>query len=211
MVQMIVLPELDVEIRTCPKVLSTSLKSLAFRLENGFDFTPFIAKGKPWTVHKAYQTRPFSQQKPSGATIRICFVRDPVERLLSAYSNRVLRRHETEDVEFQALKAHGLYDETSLEIFLAHLKTYRDRVPTIKHHTDPQVTYLGRDSAYYTHVFNIGEVRVFEELMADLAGSDIRLPHQQRSSRRSIKTTWFQRRAIKRFYKMDYQVFGRYF
>ena len=208
---MIVLPELDVEIRTCPKVLSTSLKSLAFRLENGFDFHPHQVKGKSRNVHHLYPTRQFSKDDPSGAAIRICFVRDPVERLLSAYSNRVLRRHASEDAQFQVLKVHGLYDETSLEVFLAHLQTYRQCVPTVRHHTEPQVTYLGDSAAYYTHVFNVGEVRAFEELISDLAGSDIRLPHEQRSSSRNISTTWFQRRTIKRFYKQDYQVFGRYF
>ena len=74
-----------------PKIACSSLKILFYGIENGEEFQPRILNGKTWHIHDAHPTKTFYEIDHAllGAIEKIAVIRDPVERLLSAYSNRV--------------------------------------------------------------------------------------------------------------------------
>lgn len=75
-----------------PKCACTSLKLVFFRIENGYDFRNFRVNGKMRYIHSFYASRKFANARDLDGDdhFRFAVVRDPVERLLSCYSNRVL-------------------------------------------------------------------------------------------------------------------------
>ena len=208
---MIWLPQFGVEIRTCPKVLSSSLKALAFRLESGKDFEPFIRRGKVVSVHAMYPTKPMGHEDAPRARYRIAFVRDPVQRFASFYANRILRRHDHESPEWDRLKGTSLALRPSPAELISRLKEYRRLMWSLRHHTEQQVTFLGTNAGYYNFIFNARQVSDFEELMSGLAGTAVRLPHKQSSGSDSVEIGVDEILRLKEFYQADYQTYGSWF
>lgn len=214
---MIWLPQFGVEIRTSPKVLSTSLKSMAFRLENGKDFEPFkrrgrfMRRGRMVYIHSVYPTEPMGQEEALSARYRIAFVRDPVERFVSFYRNRILTRHRDEAPAWNRLDGTTLARQPSPAELISRLEEYRLLVGSVRHHTEGQVTFLGAQASYYDFIFNARQVSEFEELMSGWTGSVVRLPHQQRSGSRPVELGVDDISRLKEMYHGDYQAYGSWF
>jgi len=204
----IFLPQYDLEIRTCPKVLSTSLKAMAYLLENGEEFKPFVVAGKERSVHWCYQTKPFDRQRSSRASIRVAFVRDPVRRFTSFYKNRVLHKRSSDVHQFERLANKQMIVTPTPDYLIRNLDEYRKLVPTIDHHAARQVEFLGRDLSYYDYVFAANSVPAFEAFMSELAGHQVRLPHQQVSGPKQGSMSWLTRRTVRRYYGEDFEVYG---
>ena len=206
---MIVLPQYDLEIRTCPKVLSTSLKAMAFELEHGRELEPRVTKGHLYSVHSVFPSRPFEMQEQSSMKVRVAFVRDPVERFLSLYKNRILTKHQLSQADFAKLPQSGLDPNPSLNQLIRNLNRYRKNMPTIDHHAALQVDYLGSDIAYYDRIFTIEQVPDFEDFMSGLAGTEVRLPFHQRSGSKAVEMSWMTEQRIRWYYRRDYRAFSQ--
>lgn len=124
--------------------------------------------------------------------------------------NRVVRKHSAEQNQFAAVQRYGLASEPSFTTFIDHLESYRKHVRTIEHHTAAQVTYLGSDASYYTHIFGMHEIAEFERLVATFTGTDCALPHAQKASKHGERLSWRYERKVKRIYKEDYSSYGRF-
>lgn len=82
---------------------------------------------------------------------RFAIIRDPVDRLLSAFSNRVLGRVVgVEDSSLSRSLALGADSEIFLARFIDELEAYRGKSREITHHTDPLVHFLGDDPDFFT-------------------------------------------------------------
>jgi len=206
------LPQFGVEIRDCPKVLSTSLKSMAFRLENGRDFEPLTRRGQTLGIHQMYPTKAKRQEDaPPPARYRIAFVRDPVERFASFYRNRIIERKAKEAHQWDRLEGTTLTRQPSPAKLIDRLEEYRRIVPTIRHHTEKQATFLGAHAGYYDYIFNSRQVSDFEELMSELTGSIVRLPHEQRGPSCSVEIGEDEVLRLREWYRVDYEVYGPWF
>jgi len=184
---------------------------MAFHLENGKDFEPFIAKGKMVYVHAMYPTKPMGQGDTPPARYRIAFVRDPVQRFASFYRNRIIQRHPKEAHQWDRLEGTTLTRQPSPAELIERLEEYRRGVLTIRHHTEKQVTFLGSDAGYYDHIFSARQVRDFEELMSVWTGTAVRLPHEQGSGSDSVEIGVEETARIKEWYRADYQAYGSWF
>jgi hypothetical protein len=79
-------------------------------------------------------------------------------------------------------------------------------------HFTTQVNYIGRNSDLYTHIFNLNELYKLKELIESYTG--IKLPnlHLQKSGDiqkpvlNTQQTDW-----IKNKYKIDYEIYGKWF
>lgn len=181
---------------------------MAYLLENGREFEPFVVAGKERSVHWCYTTRPFDRQPSSGAGIRVALVRDPVRRFTSFYKNRILFKGAADVHQFDRLANQQMRSTPTPSYLIKNLDDYRKLVPTIDHHAARQVEFLGRDLSYYDYVFAANSVPAFEAFMSGLAGHDVRLPHQQVSGSKDVSLPWLTRRTVKRYYGEDYEVYA---
>ena len=168
-------------------------------------------------IHDFYPSIAFSQQpyKLMQSLHRICIVRDPVDRIMSCYNNRVLRyRALSEDALSQAnINAPANPD---LNQFIQNLSQYKV-ISDIKHHTLPLIHFLGSESNFYHEIFNLRTLSQAEQSVKKHFGKrKTTLPHLQKTER-NIKTDCQEKPStrsmeiIKNLYKQDYQIYGDYF
>ena len=200
-----------------PKIGCTSIKNAFFELENGFPFQNYVANGRERHIHNAgYETwlRDRYPEQRIADYYRIAFVRDPIGRFISAYSNRVLYHQElSEKKAGPALKKLGLSPTPELGLFVDRYEEYMQAHPSIWHHTRPMVDYLGRDSGYFSRIYVLSEMDTFAEDISNRIGKPFTVGRMQRGGQghKPDDLTWQQRRKLKKFYKADIKVFGKFF
>lgn len=135
--------------------------------------------------------------------IKFCVVRDPVDRFLSAFVNRVLFHKTIPNIK----------DDISFDEFLS---TYDENINTeayskFKSHIEPMVHFLGPNSEFYTHIFNLREINNVKKLLEDTY--QIQLPdlHLQQSGgiNKPVPTTE-QIAWIREKYQQDYYAYGKW-
>jgi hypothetical protein len=135
-------------------------------------------------------------------------VRDPLERFLSAFANRVIYHDELGPKNLCHLKGElvGLRPNPSLSEFIADLDRYRAASWQIRHHTDPQINFIGRDSLYYDRIFDFTELAKIPDALKAAADAQITLPHEQ-SGGPKLSMAELSKKQLERlsdFYAEDY-------
>ena len=204
---MIEIPSLGLSIYTSPKVLSTSLKSLAFELENQRTFEPFIHGGRVKNVHNLYPAKPFRAPDRARFSLVVAFVRDPVERLKSAYRDRVVRRHGQSAAAWRRAVESGLPEAPGFGEFVDLLEAYRLAIPEIDHHCAPQVHFLGRSPQVFDRVFNVQNVGEFESLVSERAKFRVQVPRTNRSKQMVLDPSPTTLQKIHHHFADDYIAF----
>lgn len=151
-----------------------------------------------------------------------CFtvIRDPVERLLSAYVNRVADKKQIARVwerpawrQKAGDRIEGLVPQPDPDFFFVNLARYRELVGTIRHHTDPFSVFLGSDLAAFERVFRADEAPAVAAFLSDRFGTPITLPRTQKSSHRLRLDDLSQeaRRAVLAFTESDYDLLSDHY
>lgn len=180
-----------VSYHSCPKNACTSTKSMILRI---FGDKRNNKTHRPWP----HTVIACSEFMPVQSEIKFCVVRDPVRRFVSGYTNRVLHYKEIPYVEFGE--------------FLSNFDFYYKNYSAITWHLSPQTRFLGKDSSYYTNIFNTSEIDKVADLLANLSGVDVSPEWEQTggSDKKPILNEE-QIQTIKKIYKEDYEIFGDYF
>ncbi|MEJ0013751.1 MAG: sulfotransferase family 2 domain-containing protein [Bauldia sp.] len=165
-----------------PKNACTSMRACLFEIDNGFPYRDMVVNGIKVELWSFYgPAGPFTPitSLPLGVT-KIAIVRDPWQRLISAYRNRVLFYRETKTSLMQqhAVDAR-LPALPNFRAFVENLTEYR-KIPAIEHHTNPQVYFLGDDPAYYDRLFRVDQLTDLEDFLSRGAGRKIELPRLRR-------------------------------
>ena len=134
------------------------------------------------------------------AEVRLCVVRDPIERFVSAFTNRVLyhKKVRKEITISEYIKSMDLPENAEL---------YSD----INSHTRALVVLLEKDPAKFTHIFNIkqlSEVKVLFERISGIPLPDLHL--QQSGDYKKPFLTDGEIQFIKSRYKEDYDIYGKW-
>lgn len=172
-----------------PKVATTSLKHFCYELNHGHGFSTDPSKGENFHIHnhsesyEAVELR-YIDKEASLEKRRVTVVRDPIERILSAYSNRVVSKGvlSQESIDLRLAGMLEIPTDPSLEVFIENLEKYRLLSPVIRHHTEPHSTFLGHDLRYFQLVFPFEDVAGFVEIVNRAAGTSIQLRHLQKST-----------------------------
>ena len=201
---------------SAPKVACTSLKHLFFEIENGYPFRPFLANAERYQIHRFYPGRAFADLPHAHIVdhVRLCAVRDPVERLLSCYANRVVHHRQLHRRRFtEAMRAAGLKRDPSLEDFVAKLDLYRRHFPALGHHSRPIVDFLGRDPGWYHGIYPLRALAGFRAHVEHVVGVAPALRHLQADGPKfsSEDLSTLMRRRIEACYAEDYEIWGRWF
>lgn len=204
----IIVDKIGVSYFPVPKCACTSIKHLFFDIENGEPYRGHIVSGVRQHIHKVY---PASAFKPAHARDNLCVaaIRDPVERLISCYTNRVLYHGELERIGPQFIKR-GAQKRPTLGHFVNHLSLYREASGSVRHHSEPMVHFLGHDASFYDHIFRIDQLEGLVALLEERTGRTLSLQHRQsggpKMSRADLNERQIER--ARAFYADDYAAFG---
>ena len=132
--------------------------------------------------------QPFKKIK---ADIKCCIVRDPIERFLSSYKNRILFH---KDKEF--------FNHT-IDMVLSKLENQIFE----NLHFLPQSYFLGDNLKYFDFYSNVKNVELFQDRVNDFFGKKITFPKiQTGGNKENIVLNNSQIKKIKRIYLSDYNL-----
>lgn len=134
--------------------------------------------------------------------IRFCVVRDPVERFLSAYMNKIFSTRDeyiTGPISIEEIL--DTIDDPKYEmkykIFLAHLV--------------PQVFYYEEIPEKFTHIFNMRQFLQIKELLEGESGIKLFEFWRNKSNEEAKpKLSSSQIEFISKRYKKDYEIYGKW-
>lgn len=199
-----------------PKCACSSAKNALYELANG---KPYVdeSPGKTIYLHQIYPTGTgFNidewQRAADLGYLKICIVRDPVDRLRSAYTNRVMFHQEINPDSLRRASIDFLPCRPSFEEFADNLSEYQ-LIPSILHHTLPITHYLGGDSSRYDRIFNLSSIEDFFCLLDGFSGLKITRYHRQTGGSEISVPPLSKSISNKlcEYYKSDYNAFSQYF
>ena len=201
-----------------PKAANTSMKHLIHGINTGGKFKTRRDEntGRLHHIHREYKTPKFADITPERYRkfFKIAIVRDPVERVVSAWRNRVVHHKELEDRKSaSSIGEIGIPQKPTLSEFVTHLEKYRSINRSISVHTSPLTDFLGESKEYYDLIFDISESHQIEIFFSTLTGEKRALPRKQMggppAERNELPMELIQK--LERTYENDYRVFGSAF
>lgn len=176
------IPQKKIAVFFSPKSGGTSIRSFLFHLENGFPFTDYINQGKLVTANALVRNVVFSRAnlgEISGFR-KFAVVRNPIERFLSGYSNRVGHYKELSyEVAGVALLQRDLEENPSIDKFVERFHAYRKSSRSINRHFFKQQRFIGDDIGFYEKVFRLDRIPDFVDFMNDTFSSEASMPRLQ--------------------------------
>lgn len=115
------------------------------------------------TYHEIYPTTKFRPRVfHAGEAYRFTMVRDPIKRLMSVFTNRVVEKRELHNSR-RLKRRQVLPLDPDPDTFFQNLTRYAQLSSSIKHHAAPISRYTGPDLAAFDRIYRTDE-------MPDLAG-----------------------------------------
>lgn len=122
-----------------PKNACTSMKFALYQLDTGRNFR----SDYDFQVHAAYPTLAnggLSDRRVSADHLKCIIVRDPIERFISGFSNRVVYHNGLADIEMRASKREAAIMD--INEFAARFEFFLRKSSSIHHHFQPQMDYV---------------------------------------------------------------------
>jgi hypothetical protein len=172
-----------------PKVACTSLKHTVFEINNGFyirspddDSLPKKKMVRKCPIHLLYKTTKYSLARHSELSDYKSFavIRDPMQRILSGYSNRVLYHRALKKRPIvAALVKKNLPLDPDINQFVMNLEKYRKVSSEILSHTRPLRYFLGKDLSRFDKIFTIQQLPEVANYLSQAVGRNINIPRFQ--------------------------------
>lgn len=216
-VHKIVLSEQKLIYIPIPKNACTSTKQVLHRIEFGREFDTTRPVNDPYVdIHDYYKKRDgaFSgteELKSAKDYNRFAIIRDPVERLISCYRNRVIDLGDLKK-DPGSIQKYKLSDTPDLNTFVLNLKIYRKANKSIEHHSRPQSAFLGDTLCYLDSVFRIEDLAGLQQFLKQFSPGLTFLKRKSGGTKVEISDlTPKALRVAHRFYKKDYQLLKKYY
>ena len=144
-------------------------------------------------------------------------IRDPIKRLLSAYSNRVLHYKEL-SLEFLSAKSPEFvgqvpYYSPTLVQFINHLIEY-SMIPNINHHIEPVSERLtSKDLCQFGKIYPIENISSLGADLSTVLGRDVKFDRSQTGGRKIPlgELSLIQMKTLIDYYKEDYQLLSEFY
>jgi hypothetical protein len=194
-----------------PKVACTSIKHAIFTALNDRDFVD--GEDHRSHIHDYFGGK---QRSITSCSIRTVVLRDPVKRLLSAYSNRVLHHRELSYDKVAPLgpKVYGTLPafNPTLEEFIDQFEEYM-AVPAISHHAKPIADVIQCELNEFTHIYPIEQITQFASLLEGHLQKKIFLPRLQTGGAKLClgNLSRAQLEKLIEFYRRDYELLAPYY
>jgi len=198
-----------------PKVACTSIKHVLFELEHGHPFEPGEKTGKK--VHAAFPPAGIQDGdfERCASLWTFAVFRDPIKRILSAYSNRVLYHEALKRISHAPmirLKARlaGISLNPDLNEFCVNLPKYQKLSREIRHHTRPYATCVGDDISRLDATFPLEKLNELAAELSRRTGKEITFPRLQTGGPKFTidDLSPGALSALRRFTAPDYELLG---
>jgi len=175
------LPDHKLVFFAAPKVASSSIKKMLYQVQTGEEFPERHPDGSKTRIHGDFSPTVKFLDVGHGKYkkwAKITLVRDPVERIISAYANKVVNlgvlkeKHTAPEV----LEKFGLHPAPSLGYFARNIDKYRLVSRSVNHHTAPLTAFLGHDLGYFDVVFKFDQLPMLVDFLSDHTGTEAILP-----------------------------------
>ena len=150
------------------------------------------------------------------AAFKFCIVRNPIQRVLSCFSNRIVCHKDLTkgNVKKQILAA-NLKVHLDLDFFINILSRYIDVSASISHHAGRLVDYLGTNAYFYDQIFDISEIDpVLVPRLRELSScNELKLKKLQSGGPKIDKSdlTSEQINAVRTYFEQDFQIYSDFF
>ena len=186
-----------------PKCGCTSIKNLIYLCNYQELFSSNPKRG----IHQFYPTTLFADQSNASNTKKFIVIRDPLERFLSAFKDRVLNHP---GIKIKAVRDKKLPTEVSFKQFVYYFLEYYELSEPINWHFRPQIDFIGNDPSIYDRIFffkNLQNIPVYLQ-------TDHLLPHVKSSQKYNhlaslLDLERYEISFLKNFYEQDYQFIER--
>lgn len=196
----VVVPAYNLVYAAVPKAACTSLKRAMHRLEHGAEFAGTMRDGRRLGLHQTYPGTRFDRADFAHLDDPWLFavIRDPAERVLSTWSERVMGARRLEIANARRAgqgitrlvrrvtggmgAAQALDPRPTLEHFVLNLDHYVAAYPAVAHHTRSVGWFLGADLDVYDRIYRMDELDRLEADLRERTGvADFTLPHRNAS------------------------------
>jgi hypothetical protein len=168
-----------------PKAGCSSVKEALARLDPSVKL-PKRRHRTVYTWHDLYPTSRFRQHrfKLYADYWRFCVVRDPLRRLLSVYTNRVLQFGDLR--KSTKLRAGpdwltGIARDPSPDEFFQNLDVYKKASSSVKHHSIDAWLFVGRDLSVYNKVYKTEDLGQLAYDLSLLTRQTVAMPRRNTS------------------------------
>lgn len=176
----LLLRKYSIGFKDIPKTASTSVKHAFYKLQYDREFEYDHINHPKKHIHWYYQSRSIQNAK-----LRIIIVRDPVDRFLSAYANRVEHHGDLSEKKIKRMPSKDFKFDPSLDEFIKNFSTYA-RIKAIEWHTRSISKWVGGSFDMYTHVFSFEQIDEFEKLMNSETGKPFKMQRLQKSNKNNL-------------------------
>jgi hypothetical protein len=142
----------------------------------------------------------FHNREKVKAEINVCIKRDPLKRLISGYTNRVLFHH---DIPYR--------EEPTFDEFIQKFDYYMDNpidaVQQLKRHFYPQSNMIGKHPSLYDHVYETEQMEDLVCLFEEVYQKPFPRLHLQQGGNQfqaAIQVEDSHRKFVKERYRRDY-------
>lgn len=195
-----VVPTYNLVYAAVPKAACTSLKRAMYRLEHGTEFRGVETNGKRLGLQQAFPTTRFERGDFAQLDDPWLFavIRDPAERVLSTWSERVMGAGRLEIANDRRMgsglarimrKVTGgmgaqpmLDPRPTLDQFVLNLDHYAATYPAVAHHVQSASWFLGPDLGIYDRIYTVRELDQLQtDIRARTGVADFTIPHRNAS------------------------------
>lgn len=175
----VVLSNFKIVYMPIPKAACTSVKAALASVDPDCPLTNEQIQQNSSIVHSFYQTSRFRphrwEQFLDGSWWRFAVVRDPLKRLLSVYTDRVIGRQELRNSP-RLRKRSDLLVDPDPDFFFENLMEYIRNSSVVKHHALPSNLFIGPKPIAFDRIYKTDELNVLADDLSERLGQSIAIP-----------------------------------
>lgn len=162
-----------------PKIASSSFKSTCYFVKHGKDFNVGSERGGLTLSGHApgWRAQAFDKKELDslGDYEKIVIVRDPIERIVSAFWNRVFVHKDLSEEKLgkNVFREMSVRPNPRLVDFSEKIDIYRAMSSSVRWHTNLISYFIGNDLGVYDHVFHMSEIKNLYDFMRKKTGLPI--------------------------------------
>ena len=196
-----------------PKAGCSSVKAMLAELDSDVSLPPENRRnGDTW--HSLYPTRRWRGDvfAEYARSYRFTVVRDPVKRLMSVYTNRVVDRKELHNSR-KLQRRKNMPMDPDPDTFFANLEIYAGLSSVIKHHILPTWMFTGPDLSQYDRVYRTEQIGELAKDLAERTGQEIAVKRANKSSTALSfdDLTPYTRQKLRPFLAEEYRYLSAWF